>query len=397
MQNVIIDKPYRFIPPCHSRLWPPILRLLVPRLLNKCHGITRVECRGVEHLRESLAAGQGILLAPNHCRESDPLVLGALSAAVGRPFFLLASWHLFMQGRLRAFLLRRAGAFSIYREGMDRAALKAATDILEQARRPLVIFPEGVLSRTNDHLNALMDGTALIARAAARRRAKLNPPRQVVVHPVAIRYHFRGDLQASLSPVLDRIESRLTWRPQRDLPLIERVYKLGFTLLSLKEIEYLGQASSDSIHDRLHRLIDHLLVPLEKEWLDGRRDDTTVARVKRLRAAILPDLVKGDIDEPERDRRWRHLADVYLAQQLAHYPPDYIRSDPTPDRLLETVERFEEDLTDLCTTHRPFTAAVHVAPAIHVTPDIDDLMPQIEGQLRQLLGIAQGEPTDVPA
>jgi 1-acyl-sn-glycerol-3-phosphate acyltransferase len=369
----------------------------VPRLLNKCYGITGVECRGVEHLRESLGAGHGILLTPNHCRESDPLVLGGLSAAVGRPFFLLASWHLFMQGRLRAFLLRRAGAFSIYREGMDRAAIKAATDILEQARRPLVIFPEGVLSRTNDHLNALMDGTALIARAAARRCAKLNPPRQVVVHPVAIRYHFRGDLQASLSPVLDRIESRLTWRPQRDLPLIERVYKLGFTLLSLKEIEYLGQVSSDSIHDRLHRLIDHLLVPLEKEWLDGRRDDTTVARVKRLRAAILPDLVKGDIDEPERDRRWRHLADVYLAQQLAHYPPDYIRSDPTPDRLLETVERFEEDLTDVCTTHRPFTAAVHVAPAIHVTPDIDDLMPQIEGQLRQLLDIAQGEPTDVPA
>ena len=57
-------------------------------------------------------------------------------------------------------------------------------------------------------------------------------------------------------------------------------------------------------------------------------------------------MVAGDIAADERKRRWRQLADLYLAQQLACYPPDYIRPDPRPDRMLETVIRFEEDLTD---------------------------------------------------
>ena len=38
---------------------------------------------------------------------------------------------------------------------------------------------------------------------------------------------------------------------------------------------------------------------------------------------------------------------IYLAGQLACYPPDYLAANPTPERLLETVERFEEDRFDL--------------------------------------------------
>ena len=397
MQKIVIDKPYRFVPPLDARIWPKILGLYAPYFLNRHYGVVSVQCHGVEHLKASVDAGHGVLLTPNHCRDCDPFVLQPLASAIGRPLFLMASWHVFMQSRLQAFLLRRAGAFSIYREGMDRQAINAATEILESAKRPLLIFPEGVVSRTNDRLNALMEGTALIARAAAKRRAKSAPPGQVVVHAVAIRYHYAGNLQATLGPALDEIESRLTWRPQHQPSLIERIYKLGFTLLALKEIELLGEAQSGPIEQRLQNLIDHLLMPLEAKWLSGHREETTVGRVKRLRIAILPDLVKGDIPEAERQDRWRQLADVYLAQQLSHYPPDYIRSNPTPERLLETVERFEEDMTDIPPVHRPLTASVNVGPAIPVTGAADDLMVQIEEQLKQLLGINQGETAHVPA
>ena len=47
-----------------------------------------------------------------------------MSRQLGVLPFIVASWHLFMQSRLQTFFLRRLGAFSIYREGMDRAALK---------------------------------------------------------------------------------------------------------------------------------------------------------------------------------------------------------------------------------------------------------------------------------
>jgi len=88
----------------------------------------------------------------------------------------------------------------------------------------------------------------------------------------------------------------------------------------------------------MQRLINHLLVPLEDEWLDGRHDGHIVARVKGIRTAILPDMVKGDLSEEERTRRWKQLADVYLAQQLAFYPPDYIASNPTPSASLKRLK-----------------------------------------------------------
>ncbi len=86
-----------------------------------------------------------------------------------------------------------------------------------------------------------MDGTALIARSTAKKRAKLQPPKKVVVHPVAIRYHFHGNVEPVITPVLDQIETRLTWQKQ-ELPLVERIYKTGGALLGLKEMEYLGEA-----------------------------------------------------------------------------------------------------------------------------------------------------------
>ncbi len=387
MQNVVIDKPYRFVPPSRGRFWPAVLKCYVPRLLRRSYGVTAVEVRGLERLRASLDAGHGIILAPNHCRDCDPLVLAELAGKADTPVFVMASAHLFMQGGALAWLLPRAGAFSVYREGMDRAAVACAVGILESAERPLVLFPEGVVSRTNDRLNSLMEGAALIARSAAKKRAKASPPGRVVIHPVAIRYKMLGDPAVLLPPVLDGLEARLSWRPQRGGPLLERILKLGHGLLCLKEIEYFGHEQPGALRERIDRLIDRLLVPLEAKWAGGRREGGVVARVKRLRAAILPDMVKGDISEEEREGRWRQLADLYLAQQLDHYPQAYLTGSPPPERLLETIERYEEDLTDVSKPHAELSATVTVGDAVPVD-EADGLIDRVRDSLAAMLGIA---------
>ena len=122
----------------------------------------------------------------------------------------------------------------------------------------------------------------------------------------------------------------------------------------MKELEYLGQPQTGPIHERVERLIDHL-GPLEQEWLNGHREKTVLTRVKKLRTAILPDMVEAQITDEERERRWGQLANMYLAQQMSHYPPEYIKSKPTPERMIETVERFEEDLTSVCRWYSPMT------------------------------------------
>lgn len=392
MHNVVIDKPYVFVPPHRSPFWPRLLQRFLPRHLHRTYGIISVECQGKEKVRESLSAGHGVLLTPNHARPCDPGVVHEMAHQAGVLPFMVASWHLFMQNKLQTFVLRRCGAFSIYREGMDRTALNTAVEILEQGQRPLVIFPEGVVTRTNDRINPLLEGTAFIARTAAKKRAKASPAGKVVVHPIALRYTHDGDVRKTVEPRLTEIEQRLSWRPQKQLSLEDRIAKLGSALLALKEIEYFGQPQDGTIWERAQRLIDGLLVPLEKEWLGGEHDAHVVGRVKKLRTAILPDMVQKELPEEERERRWQQMADIYLAQQISCYPPDYLKSNPTPDRMLETVERFEEDLTDKCRPHAPMRVTVTVGDAIVVDTarergGEDPLMVEIDRQLKNLLGL----------
>lgn len=408
MHNVVIAKPYRFIPPHHTTLWWRLLQPMLPTYLRKAFGIVSVETRHLERLRASIAAGHGIMLTPNHSRPCDPMILGPLTYEIGRPFYVMASWHAFQQHWAQNFLLPRCGGFSIYREGTDREALKVAMELTAQAKRPLVIFPEGIISRHNDKLNHLMEGTALMARGAAKQRAAAHPPGKVVVHPVAIRYYFDGEVSAATLPVLRDIEHRLTWRPQDHLPLIDRIGRIGGALLALKEVEYFGAAQAGTISERLEKLIDRLLVPLEAEWVKGRREKEIIGRVKLLRFAIVPDMAAGTLSETELQRRWQHLADIYLAQQLALYPPDYLAANPTPERILETVERFEEDMTDQARAHPPMRAVVTVGEAIEVSPertrsaDGDPLMNAIREQLEAMLAStarssANANPSPAPA
>jgi hypothetical protein len=91
--------------------------------------------------------------------------------------------------------------------------------------------------------------------------------------------------------------------------------------------------------------------------------------VRALRTAILPELVEGGVSDAERDRRWDQLARLYLAQRLSLYPPGYLEGHPSTERVLETVERLEEDLTDVATVHRPLAVTVSVGESLAVAAD----------------------------
>lgn len=391
MQHIVVDKPYESVPP-HRGCWLPRMLLRVGKIhtiYNRfAHGVVSHECRHVERLRASIEAGHGIVVAPNHTRTADPAALGWLCETVPCLFYEMASWHLYNQGFMLRWILRAMGAFSINREGVDRHAINTAIDLLVAAERPLVIFPEGYTSRTTDRLKTLFDGIALIARVAAKNRARAGD--KVVVHPVAIKYHLLGNIDMIADQALTEIERRLTWRPQRQLPLVDRVIKVGKSLLALKELQYLGDASSGSLSERLNRLTDHLLIPLEREWVDKPQTGPTMLRVRTLRSHILPDLVAGRITAEERARRWHQLEDLYFAQHLSSYVPDYLAL-PSVDRIFEMVEKFEEDLTDTIRRHPPIHCVLDVGEAIPVSPrrdraaDVDPLLVELERHLQGML------------
>jgi 1-acyl-sn-glycerol-3-phosphate acyltransferase len=393
MQNIIVEKPYQFVPPYRGTFWCRVFRLVgFPAWhLKRTDGVDAHEIRHLERFQASLAAGHGILLTPNHPRTADPVAMGLLAMAAPCYLWAMASWHLFHQDWLTSWFMQSVGGFSVNREGVDRQAIAAAVDLLVAAERPLVIFPEGASSRINDKLQALLDGVAFIARSAAKRRAKLSPPGKVVVHPIAIKYFFRGDVRRVCDEVLTDIERRLTWQPQNDLPLLSRIIKVGQALLSLKELEYFGQTEGGSFGERLQRLLDRLLGPLEQQWFGKPLSGPVIPRVRNLRVKILPDMVAGRVDAADRARRWRHLSDIYLAQQLSCYPPDYLANQPSVDRVVEIVEKFEEDLFDKARVHPGRKVVLEVGEAIEVSPErdksapIDPLMVSIESSLQFML------------
>ena len=239
-----------------------------------------------------------------------------------------------------------------------------------------------------------MEGTSFTARGAAKKRESAKQKGGNVVHPIAIRYFFDGNIEETLSPVLTQMEKRLTWEASPNTPLRKRIEKIAHALLGLKEIDFFGTPQRGSVGERIENLIENILQPLENEWLSNGycdRSEDIVARVKKLRMAILPDMTKNKISEKEKKRRWKQLSDTYLAQQLSLYPPGYLSDSPSPEELLETVERLEEDLTDKVTVHSPIRARIEIGEAIEVNPQRertlknDPLMDEIENSINAML------------
>lgn len=103
MTSVLVaDSKYQFVPPHEGKLWPRLLGRLMPHFLKRKHGITEVEVRGDEAIRRLQQSGHGIVLAPNHCRMSDAIVLQSLSRQLNQPFYIMDSSHLFRGSRLLA-------------------------------------------------------------------------------------------------------------------------------------------------------------------------------------------------------------------------------------------------------------------------------------------------------
>ena len=174
--SLVFERPYEFVPPIRRTFWPWLVQSLrlYDRHLRKNEGVIECEMRHLDRLKESIDAGHGIVLAPNHCRYADPLILGWPARKLGVHVHAMASWHLFNQNWFESFALRAMGAFSVFREGNDRQSIETAVEVLVQGKRPLILFPEGTMNRTNDSLKPLLDGVAFIARTAAKRRAKEN-------------------------------------------------------------------------------------------------------------------------------------------------------------------------------------------------------------------------------
>jgi hypothetical protein len=390
--TVVFDRPYKFVPPHRGKWWPTFIQTfrLYNGYLQKREGVYSSESRGLENLKEPLERGDGILLAPNHCRYADPLVLGWPARELNTYLYAMASWHLFNESWFDSFALQKMGAFSIYREGPDRQSLEMAIDILVTADRPLVIYPEGTTNRTNDVLKPLLDGITFIARSAARRRAKRSSG-QVVLLPVGMKYLCKTDITDWADAQLTQLEERLGWSRKGNLSTLQRTTRLAEGLLSLREIEYLGESNSGALPHRRDHLIEQMLVQLEDDLRIPHCDDSVQARVSAIRknAAVT---YASSTDESEKQLMRDNVVAADLVQDISSYPTCYLRPDQATDtRVVETIQRMQETLYGKADGSMPLHAVIQFDQPIVVPAEKaprskpDPLMEQLADRLSAML------------
>lgn len=386
------QKPYEFIPPNRRDAWCHFFRWQVRPRLRWSYGIHALEFQGLEHLRRSLERGAGILLVPNHCRYADPPVLGALGLTLNQYFYYAASWHLFMQGRYVRWALPRIGAFSVFREGADRDMIREATRILAEAERPIVLFPEGTFYRQNDRLGPLQEGLGFIARRAAD-----GNKRPIDVLPVALKYWFLDDPWPALDARIGTLERLFHFtRPTAPTPT-ERLERVIEAVIAIREIEHLGRTQAGELAERIERLRGAILATVETRVFGQTKQGPLMERVRAVRQTAVRELRAGS----RSTGRMRDLDDLVVCQQIISHDLDYLRVQPSAERVAETTQRLEEDMRGVERPVAPMGVVARVLPPLESSafPQAkrgagDPLLERIERDLQAAIDalVAEGPP-----
>ena len=391
--TVVFDRPYRFVPPHHGVIWPFFIQKLrlVDWYLRRNEGIVSWECRGIEHLKRSLDRGDGILLAPNHCRYADPLVLGWPARLLKTNVYAMASWHLFNQGRFNGFAIQKMGGFSIHREGVDRLALETAITSLTTAERPLVLFPEGTTNRSNDVLKPLLDGVSFIARSAARRRQKKSNG-NVVIHPIAIKYLCVDDICDWARQRLQQIEQKFGWQTPSGLSIAQRTRRIVDGAFVLREVEHLGTTGPGTKEQRLEALIATILQRIENRLAMQPGQENSRERARAIRTEIAAQFFQRDVDRKAELQFRQDVIAVDMVQEMISYPDFYLDPDEVTDtRIVETIQRLEESIFGKADCSVPLRAVIQIGDVINVPAEkaprgkVDPLMLELKNRLEKML------------
>lgn len=334
-----------------------MLHILALGFMRIRFNIRTVTVRGADRLARLVHDGQSVLVAPNHADHADPSLLIEVGRRHGLAFHFMAARESFERGWFRRFVLQRAGAFSVDREGADLAAVRAAMTILRECRHPLVIFPEGEIYHHHEELDLLNDGVATILLRAAE---KLPNGRRSYVVPTVIRIAHDTGVTETFSSRLDALERRITWKPQRSLDVVDRIYRLGGALVSIKEAEYMGNSRFGPLIERIHALQRYLVQSAEQRHGLCPGDGPIPLRIKAVRQRIRRELLSDSqaLRAARRESLYDDLDRLFAAQQLYSYTGRYLRRYPTIDRIAETIFKLEEDVLGIEVYPAPRSAEI---------------------------------------
>ncbi len=341
------DLPYQFLPPRPNRLIMGLAQWITPGVVlpGKNHRLSAVRIRGKENYLDAAGHEQArFVFMPNHPTHSDPqLMMEVCRQLQVNPAFM-AAYDVFARGKIASWMMQRIGAFSVDREGSDRKAMKCATEILTAGRYPLVIFPEGNVYLCNDRVTPFVDGAAFIALRAQKELGSETP---VFAVPVSLKYSYAENVRETVLNNLSEIAREFGDQLDRSAPVTDELKRISIKVL-VHYLKHHGQPAPQSglETDELIKESANLLVSSleDKMNLAARSGDDLTARVRRIRGAIHG--IRSDPSrEEEHDTASGHADEAMLALRILGYMGGYSASNPTLDRVAETITRLHEDIT----------------------------------------------------
>jgi 1-acyl-sn-glycerol-3-phosphate acyltransferase len=126
----------------HSPLWRTIVvGILRPLLFN----LLKRDWKG----QENIPRDGGVIIAPNHLSESDPLVLAHFIYTAGRFPVYLAKASVF-KSKVVGHILRRTGQIPVYRDRTDAGLALRDAEKGVRGGECLIFYPEGTCTRDPD-------------------------------------------------------------------------------------------------------------------------------------------------------------------------------------------------------------------------------------------------------
>ncbi len=358
------------------------LPLILPRL-----GVVGVDYEPDDLERMRSLASHRVLITPNHPTNDEPALLFHLSCAVGQPFLFLACREAFdpLWG-LWGGVIRRVGAFSVVRGTADRASFRATRELLARPGAKVVVFPEGEVYSQNDTLLPFHGGVFQLAFWALEDLKKAGDREPLYVLPVALKYRFTQDMRPALMASLARLEKFNGLESGACDDPYQRLRRVGIAMLRSVEREYRLPTTKD---DSLEADLTPRLNAIKEAILDRV---ATAAGVALPKGETLPERMRSLIhiietvtrEEPQvstpydrelkrqqRERALPLLRDLHrLANYIALYD-GYVREEPTPERMADTLQRLEREIFGKAILTGPRRCRIRVGEPINLAARYD--------------------------
>lgn len=373
-----------FIPPQRNETLRAALGVAFPTIMRVMFGIQRVEIAPADLERLVAMRDERVMLTPNHPSNAEPAIMYHLAGRAGMWINTLSAREVFdeMHGLLGK-VAQQMGAYSIVRGTPDRSAFRMTREILAKPGAKLVVFPEGEVYTANDRLIPFRSGVVQLAFWAQEDMEKAGVPAPVYLLPVGVKYVYTQDMRPAILRSLERCEAQLGLTSHADDEPYPRLRRVAHTALTALEHFYgLKPGPEEDFTPRIAVLRESLMERAAATM--GVRLNPADSLPDRIRALwnAMHAVTSGPPPEshPYRDRLRREriersrplLRDLNRVHNAMALTDGYVRDDPSPERMMDTLRRLEFEVCGKAPEHSPRIARVRIGEPI----DLSGLWPE---------------------